>query len=227
MKPKMAIVCDWLVSRGGAERVILAMAEMFQGAPIYTTIFNEKKLPEFQGRKIVTSFLQNMPFAKVKHALYLPLMPYAVEQFDLSEFDIVISSSHSCAKGIITKPETLHTCYCLTPTRYLWVIDPSQNYHHFGQLEPLASPLKRPLLSFLRLWDQVAKTRPDAYISISSLVQNRVKRIYGYDSKIVKDDAVFRPESKGLPKKAFGLIDFPSLISHQTKTRIREIGVWL
>src|SRR3989338_11372687 len=120
MKLKMAIVCDWLVSRGGAERVIATISDMFPHAPIYTAIFDQKKFPELSEREVIPSFIQKMPLALRNHALYLPLMPYAFEQFDLSKFDIVISSSHSCAKGIITKPETMHICYCHSPMRYAW-----------------------------------------------------------------------------------------------------------
>src|SRR3989339_495394 len=116
---KIAIVADWLTDAGGAEKVVLAMHKMFPDAPIFTSIYNPKNLPEFKDADVRTSFLQKWPMAKKKHQWYLKWMPMAFEQFDLSEYDIVLSSSHSCAKGVITKPETMHICYCHSPTRYV------------------------------------------------------------------------------------------------------------
>jgi len=107
---KIAIVCDWLTNFAGAERVILALHELFPYAPIYTSIYNSKKCPGFEKADIKTSFLQYLPFAKNHHQAYLLLMPYAFENFDFSDYEVVISSSHACAKGIITKPDTLHLC---------------------------------------------------------------------------------------------------------------------
>jgi len=118
---RVALVFDWMTNKGGAEKVNLLLHRMFPKAPIFTSIFNAEKIGEgFEDADIRTSFIQNLPFAKEKHQWYLNLMPYAYESFDLSQFDIVISSSHSCSKGIITKPDTMHICYCHTPMRYLW-----------------------------------------------------------------------------------------------------------
>lgn len=183
MKPRVAIVCDWLVSRGGAERVILAIAEMFPQAPIYTTIYNETNLPEFKKRTVITSFIQKMPLATRKHYLYLPLMPYAVEQFDLSEFDIVISSSHSCAKGIITKPETLHICYCHSPMRYVW--DRCHEYFRQYRVPRLLQSRAKKMLHEIRMWDRLAADRADFFIANSNHVRKRIKKYYHREATVI------------------------------------------
>lgn len=183
MKPKVAIVCDWLVSRGGAERVISAISGMFPEAPIYTSIYDPKKLPEFEEREVITSFIQKMPFALGKHYLYLPLMPYAFEQFDLSQFDIVISSSHSCAKGIITKPRTLHICYCHSPMRYCW-----DNCHQYFEQYGIPAPLKsraQKMLHELRMWDRLSAERVDFFIANSEHVKKRISKYYRKDSTVI------------------------------------------
>lgn len=183
MKPRVAIVCDWLVSRGGAERVILAIAEMFPEAPIYTTIFNERNLPEFKKHRVITSFIQKMPLATKKHYLYLPFMPYAVEQFDLSEFDIVISSSHSCAKGIITKPETLHLCYCHSPMRYVW--DRCHEYFRQYRIPRLLQSRAKKMLHEIRMWDRLSADRVDFFIANSDHVRKRIKKYYHRDAAVI------------------------------------------
>ena len=118
---KVAIVHDHLAQEGGAEKVLHILHEMFPQAPIYTLVYDAKKVsPRFKEIEIRTSFLQKMPLGVKKYQWYLPMMPFATESYDLSEFDLVISNASAFAKGLITAPETLHLCYCHTPTRYLW-----------------------------------------------------------------------------------------------------------
>ena len=130
-------MADWLTSRGGAERVILNFAELFPLADIYTSVFKATAFPELRGRRVVTSYLQRSPL-RYKQQLFPALRPAVFESFDLDAYDLVISSSHAEAKGVITKPETLHICYCHTPTRYYW-----SHYHRYlrarqlGILDPL------------------------------------------------------------------------------------------
>lgn len=183
MKLKVAIVCDWLVSRGGAERVIQTMSDMFPHAPIYTAIFDQKKFPEFREREVIPSFIQKMPLALRSHALYLPLMPYAFEQFDLSKFDIVISSSHSCAKGIITKPRTLHISYCHSPMRYAW--DSCHEYFDQYGIPPLFKTRAKKMLHGLRMWDRLAAERVDFFIANSAHVQKRIQKYYRKQSQVI------------------------------------------
>lgn len=183
MKPRVAIVCDWLISRGGAERVVLAISEMFPDAPIYTTVYDKNKLPEFADKTVVVSFIQKMPLALKKHYLYLPLMPYAFEQFDFSKFDIVISSSHSCAKGIITKPRTLHICYCHSPMRYAW-----DNCHEYFEQYGIPALLKsraKKMLHELRIWDRLAAERVDFFIANSNHIKRRIAKYYRKDSTVI------------------------------------------
>jgi len=183
VKPRVAIVCDWLISRGGAERVISEIAEVFPDAPIYTSIFNKNIFPEFKDREIHTSFIQKMPLAQKKHHLYLPFMPYAFEQFDLSKYDIVISSSHSCAKGIITKPQTLHICYCHSPMRYAW--DNCHEYFAQYGLPKILHSRAKKLLHDLRIWDRLSAERTDFFVTNSSHVQKRIQKYYRKESEII------------------------------------------
>ncbi|MEK7529075.1 MAG: glycosyltransferase [Patescibacteria group bacterium] len=182
-KPRVALVADWLTNRGGAERVILALRDIFPHAPVYTSVYNPDRLPGFENCTVVTSFIQKLPFAKTKHFIYLPLMPYAFEQFDFSNFDIVISSAHSAAKGIITKPRTLHISYCHSPMRYCW-----DNSHEYVEQYGIPSLLRRPaerLLSRLRVWDRVAADRVDFFIANSKYIKKRIQKYYRRDSTVI------------------------------------------
>lgn len=214
---KVAIVADWLTNIGGAEKVIYEIHKLFPQAPIYTSIFNPQKAALFSGMDIRTSFIQKLPGAQNKHQWYLPLFPYAFEQFDLSAYDIVISSSHSCAKGIITKPGTLHICYCHSPMRYAW-----DNFHSYIQ-EYTKSKFKARIASGLmhkiRLWDKVSADRVDSYIANSKHVQKRIKKYYRKPSTVIYpmlDTEAFQPTAKKknyyiavgrlIPYKKFDLI---------------------
>ncbi len=182
-KVKIALVFDWMTNPGGAEKVNLMLAKMFPEAPIFTSIFNKNALPEFKDSAITTSFIQKLPFAKTKHQLYLGFMPYAYELFDLSNFDIVISSSHACAKGIITKPETMHICYCHSPMRYAW-----DNWHTYIKqynINPILKKLGKRKMHKLRIWDRVSADRVDHFIANSSTTQKRIKKYYKKPSTII------------------------------------------
>jgi len=182
---KIAIVADWLTSRGGAERVVVALAEAFPQADIFTSVFKPELFPEFAHRKVKTSFLQTMPFGK-KHQLWPTLRPLAFELLNLDKYDLVISSASAEAKGIITKPETLHVCYCHTPTRYYW-----SHYHYylqhpeFGWLNPLIQLILPSLINKLRLWDRVAADRVDVFIANSGTTQKRIKKYYEHESTVI------------------------------------------
>ncbi|PIR54780.1 glycosyltransferase family 4 protein [Candidatus Peregrinibacteria bacterium CG10_big_fil_rev_8_21_14_0_10_36_19] len=180
---KIALVFDWTTTRGGAEKVNLTLHKMFPNAPIFTSIYNEKNLPEFKEAAIKTSFIQKLPFAKTKHQMYLNLMPYAYESFDLSSYDIVISSSHSCAKGIITKPETMHICYCHTPMRYAW-----DNWHTYisdYKINPLIKYIGKRKMHKLRMWDKISAERVDHFIANSSTTKKRIEKYYRKNSEII------------------------------------------
>lgn len=180
---KVAIVHDWITNPGGAEKVVQTMLELFPDAILYTSVYNKKRMEAFfDGIEIRTSFIDKLPFAKTKYPMYLGLMPYAFEQFDLRGYDLVISSSTSCAKGILTDANTLHICYCNTPMRYAWDF-------YFEYLNDKPNPLKKLLIHLLmhkiRIWDVCAANRVDAFIANSHNVARRIKKHYRRDSSIV------------------------------------------
>lgn len=176
---KIALVYDRVNKWGGAERVLLALHKIFPNAPLYTSVYNKEKAPWADKFEIKTSFLQNFPFAKSFHEAYALLMPLAFESFSFDEYDVVISVTSEAAKGIITKPGTLHICYCLTPTRYLW-----SGFNEYFK-NPLINILSYPFISYLKTWDKAALQRPDCYLAISTDVKERIKKYYGKDSKVI------------------------------------------
>ncbi len=182
-KAKVALVFDWMTTSGGAERVNLVLHKLFANAPIFTSVYNPEKVKGFESSNIKTSFIQKLPLAKTHHQYYLNLMPYAFEQFDLSDYDIIISSSHSCAKGIITKPESLHICYCHSPMRYAW--DDWHNYVSNYKMNPLLKFNGKKQLHKLRMWDRLSADRVDHFIANSNTTKRRIAKYYKKFSKVI------------------------------------------
>ncbi|MEA2064748.1 MAG: glycosyltransferase [Patescibacteria group bacterium] len=181
---KIALVHDMLTQFGGAEKVLKALTDIYPKAPIFTLIYNEKKFGGiFPRNKVRSSFLQNFPYAKTKFELYLPLMPLAAENFDLSEFDLVISSSSSFANGVIIKPPTKHICYCHTPTRYLWI--DSKNYINNLKYNKFIKTILPLILNRLKIWDKSAADKTDNFIANSENVKERIKKHYNRDSAVI------------------------------------------
>lgn len=177
---KVALIYDRVNKWGGAERVLLALHEIFPQAPLYTSVYNPKTAGWAKiFPKVVPSFLQNFPLAKTSHEIYSPLMPIAFESLDLSEYDLIISVTSEAAKGVLTPPHQLHLCYCLTPTRYLW-----SGYGDYFKTEK-SRQLSRFLIFYLRKWDKTACQRPDSFIAISKTVQSRIKNYYHHESEII------------------------------------------
>ncbi len=180
---KLALVHDWLIGIGGAERVLIQLHEMFPEAPLYVLFYDKKfaqeRLPRAQIR---ASFLQKIPFITRIYPMFGWLMPAAIESFDLSEFDTVLSSSVTFSKGLVLKPATKHICYCYSPTRYLWDWH-AESTGKFS-ITNLQFP-KRIFSHFLRLWDRLAADRVDEYIAISKTVQARIKKYYHRDSVVI------------------------------------------
>ncbi len=179
---KVALVYDRVNKWGGAERVLLTLHEMFPQAPLYTSVYeptSAKWANVFP--QVYTSFLQGLTLRgwRAHHEWLAPLMPLAFEQFFFDEYDLVISVTSEAAKGIITKPKTLHVCLCLTPTRYLW-----SGYEDYFKSKWL-KVLSKPVVNYLRTWDKIASTRPDVYIAISKEVQKRIKKYYGRESEVI------------------------------------------
>jgi glycosyltransferase involved in cell wall biosynthesis len=175
---KVALVYDRLNKWGGAERVLLALHRLFPDAPLYASVCDKEKASWVSVFDVRTSFLQSFPFA-MHHELYAPLMPLAFESFNFDKFDLVISVTSEAAKGIITKPQTKHICYCLTPTRYLWS-GYSEYFKNF-----VFKIISKPIVWYLRFWDKIAANRPDKFIAISKEVQVRIKKYYGRQSSVV------------------------------------------
>ena len=181
---RIALVHDYLNQYGGGERVLEVLCEIFPRAPIFSLIYDEKATGKvFRNREIHTSFLQKIPFIQKHHRLFPMLMPLAVEQFDFSYFDVVISNSASFAKGIITKPKTKHISYCMTPTRFLW-----GGSHKFIEEFDYSWPVKKLIpmfMTYLRVWDQEAAARVDQFVAISSFIQKRIKKYYNRESEVI------------------------------------------
>lgn len=181
---RIALVHDYLIEYGGAERVLEAFLEIWPKAPIYTLLYDEKSTHgRFKGRRIYTSFLQKLPFSRSRHRLFPLLMPFAAEQFDLSKYDVVLSDSASYAKGIVTKPSTLHVSYCHTPIRYAW--DDSHKYIEEFYYPSLVKKFIPFFMNYIRIWDREAANRVDYFIANSKFVQRRIKKYYGADSEVV------------------------------------------
>ena len=181
---KIALVHDMLTQNGGAERVLQAFHEIWPEAPIYTLIYNQKKAGKFfKEQEIKTSFLQKIPGSKNKYQWYLILMPQATESFDLSQYDLVLSSASALIKGVRVKSPSLHICYCHTPTRYLWS-DAGSYLEHLPYSRIVKSILP-PVLNHIRSWDYQAARKVDQFIANSQTVQGRIKKYYQRDSEII------------------------------------------
>lgn len=180
---RTALVHDWLNQMGGAEGVLETLVEMFPGAPLYTSIYWRDRMPaEYRQWDIRTSRLDRIPLARRKHQWFLPFYPAAFEQFDLADFDLVISNKSGMCHGVITGPDTLHICYCLTPTRYLWDYPGYVRREGLGRIPRLLLP---PVLKSLRVWDRLAAERVDHFVAISETVRRRIAKYYRRDSVVI------------------------------------------
>ncbi len=183
---RVAIVHDWFSVYGGAERVVREMLKCYPDADVYSVI--DFLRPEDRAAiglgKVATSFIQTLPFAKTKYRSYLPLMPLAVEQFDLSCYDLVISSSSAVSKGVLTGPDQLHLCMCYSPMRYAWDLQ-----HQYLRESGLTSGVKawaaRVILSFMRIWDSRTAAGVDEFIAISHFIRRRIKKVYRRSSTVI------------------------------------------
>ncbi len=175
----VALVYDRVNKWGGAERVLLALHELFPQAPLFTSVYNDQTAAWATVFDVKTTFLQKIPFAKSNHEYLAPLMPLAFESLDLSGFDLIISISSEAGKGVITNSGQKHIAYCLTPTRYLW----SGHDHYFKP--GIKTKIAAPLVSYLRAWDLVASQRADKIVSISTEVKRRVEKYYDRGSDII------------------------------------------
>lgn len=186
---RVALVHDDLIQWGGAEKVFAEISRIYPNASIYTAIAdfeNPLIAKNFRGKRIITSFLQKLPFSKRLYKHLLPFYPIAFEQFDFSKFDLVISHTTRFAKSIITKPETIHICYIHTPPRFLW---------NFSGQKP--NMLLKPVLLYLKYFDKIAAKRVDFWIAGSENCREKLRRVYGVESEVLYpfvDIEMFNPE---------------------------------
>ncbi|MHB8597620.1 MAG: glycosyltransferase [Ktedonobacteraceae bacterium] len=180
---KVALVHDYLNQMGGAERVVMAFHDIFPDAPIYTSIYDPKRVdPAFQKMDVRTTFMQKLPLVTKHHQPYLPFYPFAMESLDLRGYDLVLSSSSAFGKGVITRPETLHICYCHTPMRWCWAYDEYVEREQLGKVARKVLPL---LMTGLRVWDQTSAMRVDHFIANSPVVAERIQKYYRRDAIVI------------------------------------------
>src|SRR3990167_4401619 len=196
---KTAIVCDWLSAVGGAEKLIGLLLECFPDADVFAVVdFVDADKRDFLHNKTVkTTFIQNLPFARSKYRAYLPLMPLAIEQLDVSGYDLVISSSHAVAKGVITGPDQTHVSYVHSPMRYAW--DLQHQYLKESGLDNKAHGwLARYFLHKLRLWDLRSANGVDHFIANSDFIARRIEKTYRRPATVIHppiDGTLFKPGS--------------------------------
>ena len=205
---KVALVHDWLVTYAGAERVLEQMLQVLPEADVYSLIdFMPPAEREFlRGRPVKTSFLQRLPWARTRYRAYLPLMPLAIEQFDLSRYDLIVSSSYAVAKGVLTGPDQLHLSMCYSPMRYAWDLQ-HQYLRETGLERGLRSLLARRLLHGIRIWDARTAAGVDEFIAISRFVARRIRKVYRRESTVIYppvDTEAFTPDWT-IPREPFYL----------------------
>lgn len=183
---KVAIVCDWLVTYAGAEKVLEQILNVFPDADLFALVdFLDKDKRDFiKNKKVTTSFIQNLPKAKTKYRNYLPLMPMAIEQLDVSKYDLVISSSHCVAKGIITGPDQVHISYVHSPIRYAWDLQ-HQYLKEAGLTKGLKSKVARAVLHYMRMWDYRTSNGVDYFVANSKFIARRIWKCYRREADVI------------------------------------------
>jgi glycosyltransferase involved in cell wall biosynthesis len=177
----VAIVHDWLNGMRGGEKALEAILELFPQADIFTLLLDREKISaSIRSRKITTSFVQHMPFSRSRYRHFLPLFPLAVESFDLSGYDLVISTSHCVAKGARPPREALHVCYCFSPMRYVWVFQ--EEYFGGSRMRKVALA---PIFAALKWWDKRSCDRVDDFLAISRTVAERIETFYGRKAEVI------------------------------------------
>jgi len=233
---KIAFVHDWFVTYGGAERVVRQILKIYPTADLFALydFIPEGQRDFIQNKPVTTSFLQKFPLARKKYRSYLPLMPIAVEQFDLSEYDLVITTSHAVAKGVITGPDQLHIAYVHSPIRYAW--DLTHQYLREGNLtRGPKSWLARMILHYIRMWDIRTSFGVDEIIGNSEFIARRIKKVYRREAAVIyppvdvdaftmqtKKDNFYFTVSRMVPYKRIDLI--VEAFSHMRDKKLIVIG---
>lgn len=182
--PRVAIVHDWLVTYAGAERVLEQMIACFPQADIFSLVDFVDDRKFLHGKRATTSFIQRLPLARKKYRAYLPLMPLAIEQLDLSGYDLVISSSHAVAKGVLTGPDQVHVSYVHSPIRYAWDLQ-HQYLQQSNLTRGMRSIMARMVLHYIRNWDTRTSNSVDHFVANSQFIARRIKKVYQRDSRVI------------------------------------------
>ena len=234
--PRVAIVHDWLPLYGGAERVLEQMIHVFPDAEIYSMIDSipPEKRAFLQGRHVTTSIIQKLPWGRSKYRGYLPLMPFAVEQFDMSSYDIVISSSYAVAKGVLTGPNQLHICYCHSPIRYAWDLQ-HEYLSEAGLSFGPRSWILRLGFHYIRLWDTRTANGVDHFLANSKFIARRIRKAYRRTAAVIhppvsidnfsvetKKDNYYLTASRFVPYKKISLV--VEAFAQMPERRLRVIG---
>jgi glycosyltransferase involved in cell wall biosynthesis len=183
---KVAVVHEWLAAYAGSERVVREILAIYPEADLFGVVdfLTPEDRARLFGKTAKTTFIQRMPFARKKFRGYLPLMPLAVEQLDVSAYDLVISSNHAVAKGVLTGPDQVHICYCHTPIRYAWDLQ-HQYLREAGLTKGIKGALARAMLHYIRLWDYRTAAGVDHFIANSAYIARRIKKIYGREAVVM------------------------------------------
>ena len=232
---KIAIVHDWLIDIGGAESCLKRIYGLFPG-DIFTLIYKPETVEKlgFGDAKIRQSFISRLPFAKKRYRNYLGFFPKAIESFDLSEYDVILSSSHAVAKGVITNTNQLHICYCHTPIRYAWDLT-HQYLRESGLNKGLLGTIAKGILHKIRIWDYTTANRPDFWIANSQYIAKRIKKVYNRDAAVIyppvdvdqfplgaHKDEFFLTASRMVPYKKMDLI--VQAFTQMPEKKLRVIG---
>ncbi len=203
---RVAVIHDWLTVYGGAERVLEQMLKLYPDADLYSVVefLGPGERAFIKNKSVKTTFIQKMPLAKHKYRHYLPLMPLAVEQIDLSDYELVLSSSHAVAKGVLTGPEQLHLCLCYTPMRYAWNLQ-HQYLKETGLDRGLKSLLARSMLHKMRIWDLRTANGVDGFIAISKYIAGRIWKVYRRKAVVIYPPVDTEHYIPGLEKEDYYL----------------------
>ena len=216
---KVALVHDWLTGMRGGEKVLEVFCELFPDAHLYTLLHNKGSLCHtIERMDIRTSFIQKLPFIRGKYRNLLPIFPAAIERFDLRGYDLVLSSSHCVAKGVITGSNTLHVCYCFTPMRYIW--DMYDQYFAGERSDTITRFSISFVLNYLRKWDIASSKRVNKFVAISKYIADRIKRSYGRES-----DIIFPPVDCSYFKPVSANGDFYLMVSPLSPNKRVDIGI--
>lgn len=206
-KPKVAIVHDWLTNMGGAEPLILELHKLYPDAPIYTSVYDKEKMKAFEGLDVRTTYLQKVlpKFLRYKHVLWPVLRAHAFRKLDMSEYDLIISSSTAESKSVKKRPDATHICYCNTPIRYYWShYEEFKNTFNFGPFTFLIRPFIPPFVKWMRKLDLQSVAGIDYFMANSNEIKRRIKKYYGRESTVVfpaVDVTRFQKKPQNTPKK--------------------------